>query len=320
MTRPDPLRDVAVCVVTYRRREPLTRLLRSLQDLEIPPGCSVRVLVVDNDPEGSALAVVAATDGPLGVGYACEPRPGIAPARNRAVRTARPCDLIAFVDDDMTVESDWLTTMVEALSQHEADMVNGVVEPRFEVGHSRWVDESLFTRLRHPTGTTLHHATTGGLLLTTEVADRVRPLFDDAFGLCGGADTEMSQRAVRAGVRIVFCGDAVAYEHTPPPRATARWVLRRAFRLGNTTVVCAIRAADGKGPRAVVRSRAAASGMARIAVGVLGVLTALPTGDRVAITARCRRLLQGAGFTAAAVGWAFEEYRRGARQHGSVGS
>jgi succinoglycan biosynthesis protein ExoM len=316
MSSPDRRRlDVAVCVVTYRRPESLARLLRSLQELDVPPGCSVRVLVVDNDPSGSAREVAAAADGPLPVSYDCEPRPGVAAARNRAVATARPCDLIAFVDDDMTVAPDWLGTMLETLVRHRADMVNGVVEPVFEAGRSRWVDESLFSRRRHPTGTAVGHAATGGLLLTTEVADRIEPLFDDSFGLRGGEDTEMSRRAVRAGARIVFCEDAVAYEHTAGARATARWVLRRGFRLGNTTALCAVRAAGGKAARARARSAAALGGMARMLAGVLGVLLALPGRDRVVVTARCRRLAQGAGLAAGALGWGFEEYRRDRRGH-----
>lgn len=306
--------DVAVCVVTYRRREPLARLLRSLQQLEVPRRCSVRVVVVDNGPERSAAEVAAAGGGPLPVSYDWEPRPGIAAARNRALESARPCELIAFLDDDMTVEPGWLTNMVETLRRHGADMVNGVVEPVFEGGHSRWVDESLFTRRRHPTGTLVDHAATGGLLLTAEIAERIQPVFDDAFGLCGGEDTDMSRRAVRAGARVVFSEGAAAHEHTPRSRATARWVLRRAFRLGNTTARCAIRAAEGSSSQALARLRAATGGLARMVAGVLGVLAALPVRDRVLLTARCRRILQGAGLAAGAVGWTFEEYGRARRR------
>lgn len=315
MTPPDPLLDVAVCVVTFRRQEALARLLQSIQRLYVPTRCSVRVLVVDNDPGGSARQVAAASEGRLSVSYVSEPKPGIAAARNRAVATVHPCDLLAFLDDDMTVEPDWLVTMLHTLVRHHADMVNGVVEPVFEGSHSRWVDASLFTRRRHPTGTAIEHAATGGLLLTDEIAARIEPLFDDRFGLRGGEDTEMSQRAVGAGARIVFCEDAVAYEHTPAPRATARWVLRRAFRLGNTTAVCAVRAADGERARALARSHAWLGGVARILAGALGVLLALPARDRVLVTARCRRILQGAGLAAGALGWEFQEYRRGRRGH-----
>lgn len=321
MTPLGSLLDVAVCVITYRRPEALARLLRSIQQLDVPSGCSVRVLVVDNDPEGSARPTASASgaEGPLPVRYSVEATPGIPAARNRAVQSARPCDLIAFLDDDMTVRPDWLVIMRQTLSRHHADMVNGVVEPVLHPDHSRWVAESLFTRRRHPTGTPVPHAATGGLLLTTQVVDRIEPLFDDAFRLCGGEDTDMSKRAIRAGARIVFCEDAVAYEHTPASRATARWVLRRAFRLGNTTAMCAIRAAEGNGRRALARSRAAAAGMARVLIGLVGLLLVLPAGDRVALTARCRRILQGAGLCAGAVGWAFQEYRRGRRRGSFLG-
>ncbi|MBW3575159.1 MAG: glycosyltransferase [Actinobacteria bacterium] len=302
--------DVAICVITYRRPRPLARLLTSLQQLDVPTGCSIRVLVVDNDPAGSARKVVRDSGQVLAVSYELEPRPGIAAARNRAVEAALPCDLIAFVDDDMTVEPDWLVRMTDALAEHDADMVNGVVKPAFEGGHSRWVDASLFTRRRHPTGTTLSRAATGGLLFRATVSEQMAPMFDEAFGLLGGEDTDMSRRAVQAGMRIVFCGEALAHEHTPEVRARARWVLRRAFRLGNTVALSAVRTADDRRWRAGIRWRVALSGAGRIAVGVVGVLSTLPARDPVAVTARCRRVLQGAGFIAGALGWEFEEYGR----------
>ena len=310
--------DVVVCVVTYRRPAPLARLLASLHQLAIPPGATVRVAVVDNDPAGSAGEVAAGAAGSLAISYVVEPKPGIAAARNRAVEAALPCDLIAFLDDDMTVAADWLVRAVACLVAHDADLVNGVVEPAFEGEHSRWVDATLFARQRHPTGTPLSQAATGGLLVRASVRRRLGPLFDEGFGLLGGSDTEMSRRAVRAGMRIVFCREAVAREHTPPHRATARWVLRRAFRLGDTVALGAVRSAEPGPARTCARWRTGLGGLARMAVGVGGVVAAVPRFDPVTLTARCRRLLQGAGRVAGALGWEFDEYGRDRRRVGGA--
>ena len=50
---------VAVCALTFRRPHGLDALLASLAALDHPGGaCDVKVVIVDNDPDGSAEPVV----------------------------------------------------------------------------------------------------------------------------------------------------------------------------------------------------------------------------------------------------------------------
>jgi hypothetical protein len=49
---------VAVCVITYRRPVGLARLLEAFAKLEIDDTIAPTIVVVDNDPEGSARPAV----------------------------------------------------------------------------------------------------------------------------------------------------------------------------------------------------------------------------------------------------------------------
>jgi succinoglycan biosynthesis protein ExoM len=51
---------LAICIITFRRPAGLARLLDGLRAIERPEGAEVSVVVVDNDPEGSAAAVADA--------------------------------------------------------------------------------------------------------------------------------------------------------------------------------------------------------------------------------------------------------------------
>ena len=76
---------VAVCVITYRRPEGLGRLLDAFTKLEVDPEAIVPTFViVDNDADKSARAVVERAAHLPRLVYAVEPELGIPFARNRA--------------------------------------------------------------------------------------------------------------------------------------------------------------------------------------------------------------------------------------------
>src|SRR5690349_18827718 len=91
---------VDVCVATYKRPRLLEKLLSDLRQQQLPTGVAVHVIVVDNDVEESARAVVAGFQGSsMSLEYISEPKRNIALARNRALECAQG-DLVAFIDDD----------------------------------------------------------------------------------------------------------------------------------------------------------------------------------------------------------------------------
>jgi hypothetical protein len=82
-SRPVAAADVTVAICTRDRTALLRECLDSL--LALGPRAPA-VLVVDNDPpDGATRALVSSLDC---VDYACEPRPGLDFARNRALREA----------------------------------------------------------------------------------------------------------------------------------------------------------------------------------------------------------------------------------------
>ena len=92
---------LAIAVLTFRRPAPLADLIPLLieQARAVSNEAAAYVLVVDNDPDRSAESLVAQF-ADQGVVYANEPEPGIATARNRAMKAAANTDLLVFIDDD----------------------------------------------------------------------------------------------------------------------------------------------------------------------------------------------------------------------------
>ena len=307
---------VAVCVPTFRRPQWLARLLEGLDALEFgraaPP--ELRVVVVDNDPEGSARESCAEWSGRLRwpLVYRHEPRRGLSHVRNTAIQAAREAgaEWIAFIDDDEVPEPRWLDELLRVQAEHDADVVSGPVPGRFEGAVPEWVRRGgFFDRARRPTGSRVEHSGTGNVLLRASLFDGVESPFDPRFGLAGGEDTHLFLRLAAEGRRMVWADEAVAYETIPESRTRARWILQRGYREANTWALC--EAELNPSPRtAAVR---VAKALGRIGMG-LCLLPLSPLRGRHAAVRALRHVWWGAGSLAGLAGVRYHEYRR---THGS---
>lgn len=231
---------VTVAVCTFRRPQGLARTLQGLWAQQGLAGCAVTVVVVDNDAQASARPVVESALPPPSwiLRYVVEPTPGVAAARNRCLAEATT-ELIAFVDDDELPPSDWLATLLRCHSSMGADAVFGSVVPHFEASPPAWSGNgTMFTKPRYPTGHVVSwEATyTANVLLSRRLLRLAGGGFDERFAASGGEDTQLFWRAERAGAKLVWCDEAIVYEHLPPARLRLAWLLRRAFKGGQNWV------------------------------------------------------------------------------------
>jgi succinoglycan biosynthesis protein ExoM len=298
---------VSLCVCTYRRPVGLRRLLDAVARARMERVERLEIVIVDNDPDGSARATVDAIETmPFILRYVHEPRRGISFARNRAVAEAAPdSDWIAFLDDDEEPEPGWLDELLRVQAAHGADVVAGPVPPRFEVAAPRWVLRGRFHEPpRHATGTVLPYADTGNVLVRASLFRDFPAPFAPSLALAGGEDTHFFLRVARAGHRIVWADEAVAWEWVPPSRVRLPWLLRRAFRRGNTWALLE-RELD---PGLRIRARRIVRGAGRIARGAVLLPIGMMRG-RHAVVDALRGICFGAGSLAGVAGYRYDEYR-----------
>lgn len=312
---------LTVAVLTFRRDEDLRAVLPLLErevrallaaDADVRSG---DVLVVDNDPGAGARPVVEgrpASD--VTVRYVHEPVPGIPAARNRALAEADPGGLLVFIDDDERPEAGWLARLVATWRAYDAAAVSGPVRSEFDGPVDPWISAGGYFRREHrlgtATGTVVAAAATNNLLLDLRVVTAVGLRFDATLGLAGGEDTLFTRRLTAAGVRIVWCAEAVVVDRVPAGRLTRRWVVRRVFATSNASTRVLLRLAGTPAERAAVRVRYGSTGVARVAAGaaraVLGTLAGRDSWQAQGLG----QLARGAGTVAAVVGHGYQEYRR----------
>lgn len=224
-----PSLTIAIC--TKDRAQRLARLLGSLRPVVAASRFrATEVLVVDNASVDSATRKAVA--GFPGVGYAFEPRAGLDFARNAALRYATG-DLLAFLDDDVVVDRDWLEGLFAAWQSYpDAGGFSGLVLPyrldteaqvEFELrgGFGRGFEPRTFHAASaenplHPVGSGVigagcNMAFDRSLLLALGGFDEA---LDTGAPLPGGGDLDIFYRVLRSGRAIVYEPRyAVYHEH-----------------------------------------------------------------------------------------------------------
>jgi succinoglycan biosynthesis protein ExoM len=299
---------VAFCISTYQRPAGLARLLGSIATLVVPEGVSIRVVVVDNDADASAREVVEAAGAGVRwpLAYVVEARRGIPFARNRSLTEAGAVDFVSFVDDDEELDPQWLSRMLDALRRHDADAVICPVVAVFDEPAPAWVVAGgFFDRVRFATGERIPAwATDSGASLVRRGSFRGdHDRFDEGF--LTGSDRLFFTKLERDGGRIVWADDTWIREFHPPSRATARWLVRRAYRTGNVRSLVTM-VIDRPGPWR--RVRRAGFGVSRIVSGIVLTIVGVVRG-REHMVFGMRRVANGLGLIAGVAGVRFNEYR-----------
>jgi glycosyltransferase involved in cell wall biosynthesis len=132
--------DVSVVLSTHNRCGLLAAALRCLLHQHDAP--THEIIVVDNRSTDRTREVVQeaideATDGRLR--YVYEPRQGLSYARNAGIDRAR-ASVVAFTDDDVRADPDWIAAIGAAFEDHpEASYVGGRVLPRWPGAPPAWL-------------------------------------------------------------------------------------------------------------------------------------------------------------------------------------
>jgi glycosyltransferase involved in cell wall biosynthesis len=132
--------NVTVIVCTYNRHEILAKALESVFASRLPDSVKWEILVVDNNSRDQTREVVEEFGNrhPARVRYLFEPQPGKSFALNAGIREARG-EIIAFMDDDVTVEPTWLQNLTATLYSDQWAGTGGRTRPAQSIPVPRWL-------------------------------------------------------------------------------------------------------------------------------------------------------------------------------------
>src|SRR5690349_865515 len=139
--------DASIVICTFNRSQGLKATLESMDALDTA-GLNVEVIVVNNNSRDDTKAVFEAWTrrSRLPARYLFEAQQGLSFARNSGVCIAQG-EVIAFTDDDVTVDPAWIRELVSAMRQTGAAAAGGKILPAWAGPVPRWLTPELHSYL-----------------------------------------------------------------------------------------------------------------------------------------------------------------------------
>ena len=277
---------VAVCLCTYRRNEPLARLLQRLAQIQAQsPHLELAVVVADDNPNAAAGEVVEQFAGSfaLGAHHLVNGTQNISNGRNLVLAAALElADVLVMTDDDCLPELQWIDALLATFAATGAHSVTGPMIADLPDDAPKWIRrEGLFERLESfPTADSpLDHGQTNNCLISC-VWLREHPdhRFDPALGTLGGEDMVFFRGAIALGMQSWFSASARVHAMEPIDELRLGALLRTYCWLGNSEAVTNLQL--GSASRGRLLLRGVRRTLSAAAVPVRRVLRGRPPGLR----------------------------------------
>lgn len=237
---------LSLVIATYNRAEQLMVTLGSvaMQNAEAE---SWECIVVDNNSSDNTRERVEAfksKHNSLNIQYIFEQNQGLSYARNAGIVASRG-DIVAFIDDDERIVSDFVSAYIDLFDQHpDAMAAGGEIIAEYPTGRPRWMSRyterpianpmnfgdrvKLFPSSRIPGG--------GNMAMRRRVFDSIG-MFNTSLGrtgkhLLGGEESDLFERIVKHEYRVYYAPRAVMYHIIPEEKLSRDYFVRLATNTG----------------------------------------------------------------------------------------
>lgn len=237
---------LSVILCTYNRDKYIYNVLRSIADNDYPHNLYEIVLVNNNSTDNTqAECQRFQADYPdITFRYLVEPSQGLSYARNCGITNALG-DLLVYVDDDATVNPQYLRTYADFFQRNpDAVAAGGPILPVYETQEPSWMShytrqlitgrlylgsrQRQFPRGAFPGG--------GNACYRKTVFDAVGP-FNVQLGrkgnsLIGAEEKDLFDKMTTRGMHFYYLPNAILYHIIPPHKLTPDYFQRLTYGIG----------------------------------------------------------------------------------------
>lgn len=227
---------ILVACCTYKRADFLKEALASLFSMKLPENIRTELLIIDNDVYKSAFGIVKEFDdiGKIKINYVVEKERGLSNVRNRALKEAIKLGAthIAFVDDDETVDENWLVEHVNFYNtKPDICVSSGPAYAKFDKKYPSYImKNSVFRQSSSKEhGKIRKSCATNNVFFGLDIVSDNNLYFLGDFNFTGGEDGNFFERVTKMGYSIGWNEEAIAYEMINEERANLKWILTRKY-------------------------------------------------------------------------------------------
>lgn len=229
---------ISVLIATYNRSESLKDTLDSLLNLECNGSYDYEVIIADNNSKDKTKDVVEYYQGKFEgrLRYLFEPIQGKSYALNSAINVAKG-KIIAFTDDDVIVDKQWLTEIKNTFRNTEIGIVGGIINPIWLSKKPSWLTEKFYGKLGLQNYGDRPFVTSSNAQLPFGASYAFRKelfykygLFDERMRFAH--DTEICNRFLNNGVKFGYNPSLVVYHKVDSPRLRKNYFYKWFYRRG----------------------------------------------------------------------------------------
>lgn len=240
---------ISVIICTYNREKYIYNVLKSIA-LGTLEHDAYEIILVDNNCTDNTRKEVdhfCNVFPQVKLRYFVETNQGLSHARNRGIRESKG-DILVYVDDDATVNPDYLKTYADWFASHpETDAAGGPVIPHYETGaEPKWMTYFIkrlltgylyfgnkpgpFPGNNYPGG--------GNAAYRASVFEKVG-LYNVQLGrngdsLTGGEEKDIFDKMKREGMQFVYLPNAILYHSIPGYKLEADYFNRLTTGIGQS--------------------------------------------------------------------------------------
>jgi glycosyltransferase involved in cell wall biosynthesis len=240
----------SVILCTYNRCQSLAQALETVAASQMPESDDWEVLIIDNNSKDQTREVAEGfcRRDPARFHYLFEPLQGKSHALNRGIHEAHS-DVLAFMDDDVTVEPNWLRELTKPLSDPEWAGTGGRVYLAKDFSPPPWIaiegQHSLLSILAlfdlGPESGPMSIPPIGNNMAFRKEMFVKHGGFRTDLGPSPGSeirheDTEFGSRVMKSGGRILYVPSAVVRHAVPEGRLKKGYFLAYHYDWGRALV------------------------------------------------------------------------------------
>jgi len=230
---------LSICIPTYNRNESLKKCIKSINKIKIKNKIKINIIIVDNSKNNNLLKVKKQLikNSKFKILFLSEKKRGIVNARNKCLQAANILNpkYLAFIDDDVTLDKNWLINNLLIINNYSADIVTGPQNYLKVKQNENLINyNELFEKKYNSEPKKVKWAATNNVFIKYKFL-RLNPnlKFDknlNKFGI--GEDQLFFSRLNKLGLNILWSNTVKVFEKIHTHRNTLNWVKHRSFRLG----------------------------------------------------------------------------------------
>ena len=229
---------ILICIPTYKRNNSLLECVKSIKKLNRFNKNEIGILILDNTINNNSLKISKELKKTkLNIYHLNEKKRGIVNARNKCLQAANKFNpkYLAFIDDDVKLDKNWLSNNLLIINNYSADIVTGpqkylkVKQNENLINYNELFEKKYNNKIKK-----VKWAATNNVFIRYKSIKLIPNLkFDknlNKFGI--GEDQLFFSTLSNLGLKILWSKKVKVFEKIYSHRNTSDWVKNRSSRLG----------------------------------------------------------------------------------------